>query len=70
LYELRSRAAHGQYDEWNVDQAKADAGRTELHRFVLDVCLGLRRHARERGMKDEADFDKWWARVEIKGAFA
>jgi hypothetical protein len=64
LYDLRSRAAHGQYDEWTEDQVKGDAGRDEFHRFVLDVTLAFRAHARERNMRDSADFKKWWQRAE------
>lgn len=64
LYDLRSRAAHGQYDEWSEDQLKGDAGRDEFHRFVLDVALAFRAHARERNMQDDADFKKWWKRAE------
>lgn len=64
LYDLRSRAAHGQYDEWTEDQHKGDAGREEFHRFVLDVALAFRAHSRERNMRDSADFKKWWKRAE------
>jgi hypothetical protein len=70
LYELRSRAVHGQYDEWAADQPKGDAGREEFHRFVLDVALGFRRHARERKMRDAEDFKTWWKRAELEGVFA
>jgi hypothetical protein len=64
LYELRSRVAHGQYDEWTEDQLRGDAVRQEFHRFVLDVALAFRAHARERNMGDSADFKKWWKRAE------
>lgn len=70
LYGLRSRAAHGQYDEWTSDQAEGDRSRSELHRFVLEVCLGFRQHARERNMADVEDLKRWWSRVEIEGIFA
>ena len=53
-----------QYDEWTEDQLKGDAGREEFHRFVLDVALAFRAHARERSMRDSADFRKWWKRAE------
>lgn len=64
LYDLRSRAAHGQYDEWTEDQLRGDAGREEFHRFVFDVALAFRAHSRERNMRDGADFKKWWKRAE------
>jgi hypothetical protein len=70
FYDLRSRAAHGQYDDRSADHTAADADRQAFHRFVADVCLGFRRHARERRMLDDDDFDRWWTRVEIKGIFA
>jgi len=70
LYELRSRAAHGQYDEWAADQAKDDASREEFHRFVFDVALGFRQHARAHNMGDLEDFKAWWKRAELDGYFA
>lgn len=70
FYDLRSRATHGQYDDRTADQGKGDADRRDFHSFVADVCLGFRRHARERQMLDEEHFDRWWSRVEIKGVFA
>ncbi len=70
LYDLRSRVAHGRYDEWNGNQSKADNERTEFHRFVFEVALGFRRHARERNMRDDNDFTTWWKRVEIEGISA
>jgi pimeloyl-ACP methyl ester carboxylesterase len=69
LYDLRSRAAHGQYDEWNEDQPTGDRNRDEFHRFVLDVILGFREHARERNMRTDEDFGKWWRRAELQGLF-
>jgi Apea-like HEPN len=69
LYDLRSRAAHGQYDEWSSDQRTGDADREDFHRFVLDVALGFRTHARERNFRLVEDFDKWWKRAELQGMF-
>lgn len=70
LYGFRSRVAHGRYDEWNSNQSVADSERMEFHRFVFEVALGFRRHARERNMKDDKDFVTWWKRVEIEGISA
>jgi Apea-like HEPN len=70
LYDVRSRVAHGQYDEWTADQPHGDFNRNEFHRFVLDVALAFRRHARERNMRDTRDFMNWWKRVELEGIFA
>jgi hypothetical protein len=69
MYDLRSRAAHGQYDD-TADQATGDSHRDELHRFVLEVALGFRRHARDRKLRDGSDFQKWWARAEVQGVFS
>jgi Apea-like HEPN len=69
LYELRSRATHGQFDEWAGDQAKSDAGREEFHRFVLDVTLGFREFARDRNFRGIDDFMNWWKRGELHGFF-
>ena len=69
-YASRSRAAHGRYDPWIEDQSNADAVRAEFHRFVLDVALGFREHARARNMRDSDDLIRWWKRVELEGIFA
>ncbi len=70
LYDLRSRAAHGQYDELSQDQSVQDDGREEFHRFVLDVTLGFRRLARDRNMQTLDDFNNWWKRTELRGWMA
>lgn len=70
LYDLRSRAAHGQYDEWKENQRAGDKNREDFHRFVLDVVLGFRNHARERNMRTNEDFENWWKRVELQGLFS
>jgi hypothetical protein len=70
LYDLRSHAAHGRYDELTSDQTTSDANREEFHRFVLDVALGFRSHVRERNMRHDEDFGKWWKRAELQGVFA
>lgn len=70
FYELRSRVAHGQFDEWATDQDVGDDDRNEFHRFVLDVALGFRRHTRDRNIRNTDDFTNWWKRVELDGLFA
>ena len=70
LYDLRSRVAHGRYDEWRSNQSAADDLRVDFQRFVLEVALGFRRHARERNIRDDQDFSTWWKRVEIEGISA
>jgi hypothetical protein len=70
LYDLRSRAAHGQFDEGAADQPATDTDREEFHRFVLNVALGFRVHARQRNMRHGEDFANWWKRVELEGMFA